>query len=338
MKKHIRTGRTARESELAAGQHSSCEYISKADETESLKEKLSVKTQYKDTLFRMLFKEKAKLLELYNAINDSDYSNPEGLEVVTLENVVYMSIKNDVSCLLDMRLQLYEQQSTVNPNMPLRDLMYVCGQYEKYMVNKDIYSRRQIKLPTPRFVVFYNGEEKQPERKELHLSEAFEIWEERPSLELHVTQYNINPGYNRTLLEKCPTLFQYMQYVDRVRHYRKDYPLDEAVPLAVDYCITKGILRDFLLANKAEVTKMTIYEYDEELHKKTLHDEGYEDGYSDGEKAKLINQICRKLQKNKTSETIAEELEEDLSVVKHICEVAEKFAPDFDEREIMKSL
>ena len=334
MEKHIRTGRTARGGELATEQHSSCEYAGNAGETENMKEKIYVKTQYKDTLFRMLFKEKERLLELYNAINDASYSDPEELEVVTLENAVYMSIKNDVSCLLDMRLQLYEQQSTVNPNMPLRDLMYVCGQYEKYMVNKDIYSRRQIKLPTPRFVVFYNGEEKQPERKELHLSEAFEIWEERPSLELHVTQYNINPDYNRTLLEKCPTLFQYMQYVDRVRHYRKDYPLDEAVPLAVDYCIANGILRDFLLANKAEVTKMTIYEYDEELHKKTLHDEGYEDGKI----AKLIEQICRKLKKNKSPEMIADELEEDLAVVEHICEVAETFAPEYDVEEIIKSL
>ena len=128
-----------------------------------MKDQIYVTTQYKDTLFRMLFKEKLKLLELYNAINDTDYQNPEELEVVTLENAVYMSIKNDVSCLLDMRIQLYEQQSTVNPNMPLRDLMYVCDQYEKLIIRKDIYSRRLIKLPTPKFVVFYNRTEKQPE-------------------------------------------------------------------------------------------------------------------------------------------------------------------------------
>ena len=311
-----------------------------------MKEEIYVARQYKDTLFRMLFKEKSALLELYNAINNTEYENPEELEVVTLENAVYMSIKNDVSCLLDMRIQLYEQQSTVNPNMPLRDLMYVCDQYEKYIIKKDIYSRRLIKLPTPKFVVFYNGVEKQPERKELHLSDAFEIPEEHPALELHVTQYNINPGYNVELLEKCPTLFQYMQYVDIVRKYRQEYPLNEAVQLAVDYCIANGILKDFLLENKAEVIKMSIYEYDEELHKQTLHDEGYEDGFSDGfnnglndgESRKLIKQICRKLKKNKTPETIADELEEDLATVKHICEVAENFAPEYDAKEILKRL
>ena len=130
-----------------------------------MKDQIYVNTNYKDTIFRMLFKKKPQLLELFNAINNTAYNNPEELEVVTLENAIYMSIKNDVSCLLDMRIQLYEQQSMVNPNMPLRDLMYVCGQYEKYIIDKDIYSRKLIKLPTPRFVVFYNGTEKQPERR-----------------------------------------------------------------------------------------------------------------------------------------------------------------------------
>ena len=101
-----------------------------------MQESNSVNTRYKDTLFRMLFKEKPRLLELYNAINDTDYNNPDDLEVVTLENAIYMSFKNDVSCLLDMRIQLFEHQSTVNPNMPLRDLIYFCDQYEKYIVKK----------------------------------------------------------------------------------------------------------------------------------------------------------------------------------------------------------
>ena len=311
-----------------------------------MNDRIYVTTKYKDTIFRMLFKDKHRLLELFNAINSTNYDNPEELEVVTLENAVYMSIKNDVSCLLDMRIQLYEQQSTVNPNMPLRDLMYVCDRFEKYIIDKDIYSRKLIKLPTPRFIVFYNGTEKQPERKELHLSDAFEIPEETPSLELHVTQLNINQGYNSNLLEKCPTLFQYMQYVDLVRQHRRKYPLTEAVQLAVDYCIANGILTDFLSANKAEVIKMSIYEYDEELHKKTLHDEGYEDGFNDGfnngfndgELTKLIKLICRKLRKNKSPEIIADELEEDIDIINYICEAAKTFSPEYDENKIMEKL
>ena len=137
-----------------------------------------------------------------------------------------------------------------------------------------------------------------------------------------------------------------MQYVDLVRQHRRKHPLTEAVQLAVDYCIDNGILKEFLLANKAEVINMSIYEYDEELHNKTLHDEGYEDGFndgvnnglSDGELRKLIKLICRKLRKNKSLEIIADELEEDIDIVRHICDAAKIFAPEYDEEEIMKKL
>ena len=183
--------------------------------------KIYINEKYRDTVFRMIFNSSRQLLELYNAVNDTDYDDPDALEIVTLENAIYLGMKNDVSCLIDMRIQLYEHQSTVNPNMPLRDLMYVCEQYEKYMIKKDIYSSRLIKLPTPRFVVFYNGIREQPERRELYLSDAFEIPEECPSLELRVTQLNINKGYNEDLLKRCPTLFEYVEYVSIVRKYQE---------------------------------------------------------------------------------------------------------------------
>ena len=315
-----------------------------------------VNREYKDTVFRMLFKEKARLLELYNAVNDTDYQDPEALEIVTLENAIYMSMKNDVSCLIDMRIQLYEHQSTVNPNLPFRDLMYVCEQYEKYTIKKDLYSRRLVKLSTPRFVVFYNVREEQPERKELYLSTAFEIPEEDPALELRVTQLNINPGYNEELLRKCPALFEYMEYVNCVWTYQADGDtLRDAVSKAVDDCIRDDILKEFLLQNKAEVVKMTIFEYDEEQHKQTIHDEGYEEGYDcgydngygsgydsgygsgygSGELSKLVGQICRKLKKGKEPELIAEELEEDLETVQHICEIAKGYVPEYDVAEIV---
>lgn len=315
-------------------------------------EKIYINEKYRDTVFRMIFNNSRQLLELYNAVNHTDYTDPEALEIVTLENAIYLGMKNDVSCLIDMRIQLYEHQSTVNPNMPLRDLMYVCEQYEKYMINKDIYSSRLIRLPTPRFVVFYNGIQKQPERRELYLSDAFEIPEECPSLELRVTQLNINKGYNEDLLKRCPTLFEYVEYVSMVRKYQETQPLEEAVRHAVDHCIRHNILKDFLLANKAEVVRMTLYEYDEELHKQTIRKESYEDGFDDGfengfedgfdngqQNGKLLQLtelICRKLQKNKSPETIAEELEEDIDTIQHICTIAKDFAPDYDVAKIVE--
>ena len=293
-------------------------------------DKQEVVYTYKDTVFRMLFSNRKELLALYNAVNGTEYDNPDDLEITTLENAIYMSYKNDISFVLDLRLNLFEHQSTVNPNMPLRDLMYVTRVFEKILMKYDLYSTRLIRLPNPQFITFYNGVAKQPERKIYRLSDAFERPEKEPSLELIVTQLNINPGYNQELMEKCPSLYGYMCYVEKIRQYRKLHPLDQAVQIAVDECIGEGILVDFLKENKAGVVAMSIFEYDEELHLRTLREEGFEE--------KLISQICRKLQKNKLPEVIAEELEEDLSHVEEICEIAKQFAPDYDTMQIYERL
>ena len=237
---------------------------------------------YKDTVFRMLFNSKKELLSLYNALNNTAYTNEDDLEIATLENAIYLTMKNDVSCMLDMNLQLYEQQASINPNTPLRNLMYITRQLEKLIINENIYGSKLIELPNPHFFVFYNGNQKQPEVNELLLSSAYKNKDKEVNLELKVLQLNINSGYNEEIKRKCPTLFQYMQYVDKVREYRNDLTLDEAVPLAIDYCIKNDILRDFLLKNKAEVISMSIFEFDEELYKKAIKEEGYEDGYKEG--------------------------------------------------------
>lgn len=242
----------------------------------------SFKRNYKDTVFRMLFSDRHELLALYNAINETNYHDVDALTITTLDNAIYMSVKNDISCVVDMRLNLYEHQSTVNPNIPLRDLDYVSRTFRDFYANQDIYSPRIIKLPNPKFIVFYNGEKPQPARKEFCLSDAFYYPEERPNLELIVTQININPGYNDELLDSCPTLKEYMQYVDRVRSYQKDMSLADAVNKAVNECIKEGILVEFLRKNKSEVISMSIFEYDEKLHEKTMMDIGREEGLQQG--------------------------------------------------------
>ncbi|MBP3620431.1 MAG: hypothetical protein J6J16_01570 [Lachnospiraceae bacterium] len=246
--------------------------------TETLTATSVVNRRYKDTVFRMLFSDKKELLALYNGINDTYYDNPDELIITTLKNAIYMSMKNDVSCVIDMRLNLYEHQSTVNPNIPLRDLDYVSRTYSSLYKDEDIYSPKLIKLPNPKFIVFYNGVDKQPPIREMRLSDAYVHKVERPSLELIVTQININPGYNEELMEKCKTLKEYMLYVELVRVYQKDMSLEEAVKRAVDECIRNGILADFLKKNKAEVISMSLFEYDEKLHEKTMREIGREEG------------------------------------------------------------
>ena len=129
--------------------------------------------EYKDRLFRMVFKEKDQFLELYNALNGTAYDNPDDLTVTTLENAIYMGMRNDVSYLLYDRLALYEHQASINPNMPLRNLFYVSDIYSGLTKDTNLYGSKLIRLPEPQFVVFYNGADELPERSILRLSDAF---------------------------------------------------------------------------------------------------------------------------------------------------------------------
>ena len=181
-----------------------------------------------------------------------------------LDNAIYMGMQNDISFLIMNEVNLYEHQSTYNLNMPLRDLFYVAELLQVYVKDQSLYSSKLIKLPTPHFVVFYNGVESKPERRVLRLSEAFEVPTDDPELELKVTILNINPKMNEELKEKCPVLKQYTQYVEQVRYNSAGMPLEQAVETAIEYCIRHDILKDFLLKQRAEVVKMSIFEYDEE--------------------------------------------------------------------------
>ena len=249
----------------------------------------NVKNNYKDTIFRMLFSEKEALLSLYNALNKTCYTDTEGLKITTLENAVYMNYRNDISFVFSSELMLYEHQSTFNPNMPLRNLIYVTRILQGMIKDRDLYSSVLIKIPVPRFVIFYNGTTPQPERRILKLSDAFE--EEFPSetektkqpeLELIVTAYNINAGCNSELMEACHLLKEYAQYVEQVRKHARTTDLPQAVEKAVDYCIHNGILADFLAKNRAEAIAMSIFEYDEEKHIKNEKEISYQEGRKSG--------------------------------------------------------
>lgn len=135
---------------------------------------LKAKRMYKDTIFRMLYHDKENLLSLYNAVNGREYTDPEKLQVVTLENAIYMGMKNDLAFIMDMNLYLYEHQSTYNPNIPLRNLFYIADEYQRLVVRKSLYSTVIQKIPTPRFLVFYNGTKEVEDRSEFRLSSAYE--------------------------------------------------------------------------------------------------------------------------------------------------------------------
>lgn len=286
---------------------------------------------YKDTLFRMLFSDKNNLLSLYNAINGSNYDNVDDLKIVTLENAIFMAVKNDLAFIIDAEINLFEHQSTFCPNMPLRDLFYIAKEYEKLTTDKSIYSLKKIKIPTPKFVVFYNGIESQPEKQILKLSDLFEQECDEPDLELKVTMYNINSGYNISMRETCKILNEYMIYIEKVRIYKEELNFELAVQRAIEECINENVLAEFLIKNKAEVIAMSIFEYDEEKHKRIIQEDSIEIGIAMGEargeargKAESILAILEEL--GEISYSLQEQImaEKDLEILKKWLQTAIK--------------
>lgn len=275
---------------------------------------------YKSRLFVMIFEEKKKLLELYNAVSGKHYEDPELLEINTLDNAIYMSMKNDISFLIDARLALYEHQSTYSPNLPLRFFLYLADLYSDMIRNVNLYSSKKVQLPTPHFVVFYNGERKQPDRKILKLSDLYSVVEKEYKLNLEVLMLNINSGHNPELMEACHTLWEYAEYTNRVRTYAKEMAVDKAVEQAVIECIQEGILKEFLEKNKAEAMKVSIYEYDEERHIRQEREEAWEEG----REAVLQSQIRKKLEKGKSLREIADELETEEGEIRRLIESIEQ--------------
>lgn len=283
---------------------------------------LSGNRTYKDRLFRLLFSDKQTLLELYNALNQTHYTDPEDLELTTLDDVLYMKMKNDVSMLISSHLCLYEHQSTFNPNMPLRGLLYFAELYRQIAGSKHLYSTRLISLPTPVYFVFYNGNQEIGEEKVLKLSDAFQHSNEQSKMELEAHMININYGHNRELMEQCRTLRDYSILVNKIKSYGQTMDLTKAIGQAIEECIAEGVLHDFLMKRRSEVVNSLLTEYDEERVLADLSREFYEDGESagiqKGENKKLNDLIRKKLKKNKTAEQIADELEEPLAHIQEL--------------------
>jgi len=238
--------------------------------------------QYKDRLFRLIFgseKNKRFLLDLYNALNNTSYTDEDQLEITTIQDVVYMGMKNDASFILDSELNLFEQQSSFNPNMPFREFEYCAKLLDKWIQEHDldIYSHKLIKLPTPKCYVFYNGTELHADKEILKLSDAFMTKSE--GCEWTVTMLNINKGHNLELMSKCKILYEYSEFVAMVRDNMQSMNIPQAVEqTVVTFIENGGLLSGFLKSHRAEVVNMCITEYREDLHLKTVRAEGVTEG------------------------------------------------------------
>ena len=246
---------------------------------------MSGNREYKSDVFSMLLEDKKNALQLYNALNGSQYTDPEQVEMRTLDSGVSLTVRNDAAFVLDSNLSIYEHQSSVCPNMPVRCLIYFTNIIEKMVNKRNLYGKSLVKIPTPRFAVFYNGPLDQPEQYELSLSDAFEHSIERPEIELTCRVYNINQGRNKQLLDACPVLKEYMIFVDYVRefHAQNDYEkLELAINRAIDRCIMEGVLKDFLIEHRSEVVKVTQLDYTFDRQIELEREDARETGLAEG--------------------------------------------------------
>ena len=246
---------------------------------------LPVNRTYKSTVFTMLYADKSNLLDLYNAMAGTHYTDPELLEINTLENAIYMTIKNDVSFLIDGQLSLYEHQSTINPNIPLRFLFYISHLYSRITKDANLYGTAIVPIPAPEFVVFYNGKEQMPERKIAKLSHMFTLKNRSVKLDLEVTILNITGENNRELKAACRTLREYAIYTDKIRQYTEEMSLEEAVDRAIRECIHEDVLREFLENHRMEARAMSIFEYDQEKHMRQEREAAWKAGMEEGRRS-----------------------------------------------------
>ena len=248
------------------------------------KQRVHVNNHHKDRLFIKLFgspENKANMLSLYNALNDTEYSDVNALELYTIEDVIFLGMKNDVGYILDGYLSLWGHQSTKNPNMPLRGFLYHAKMYEKYIKDRniDIFSSVLQRIPTPQYYVFYNGDSNAGDIETLKLSASFINPVEEGKFEWTATMLNINLGHNDDLMEKCSTLKQYATLVDKIKDgIKRGLDVENSIIEAVNWCIANDVLKDYLVRHKSEVIGMVLTEYDEKKHIKNEKQISWEEG------------------------------------------------------------
>ena len=255
--------------------------------------------EYKSDVFSMLMEDKSNALQVYNALNGSSHEDPDLVEIHTLEKGISLSMRNDAAFIIDMELSIYEHQSSYNPNMPLRALIYFTTILKGLLRNRDLYSPHTITIPTPHFAVFYNGLRDRPEMETMRLSAAYAKPAEEPELELICTLYNINPDKESGLLKRCTVLEEYTRFVEIVRKFELESE-ESPIEKAIDYCISNHILESFLLKRRAEVLKaMTIdmtferregliREEEREYGRAEGHAAGHAEGHAEGIRTKTI--------------------------------------------------
>lgn len=282
------------------------------------------KDNYKDIIFVDLFENnKNGLLEIMNAILGTEFNDAKDLEIVTIKDKFFVTMYNDIAFICTGILNLYEHQSTINPNMPLRLLCYVAEEYQNIVnrEHKNIYGKKLQKIPTPKFVVFYNGINDVEDRQILKLSDAFLNTYCEPDLDLSVLMININYGHNDKLMKKCQLLENYSKFIDVVKEKVQDKDSKEEKEIAfneaIDYCISNDILSEYLTERRSVVLGSLIRGFDKETYESFIKEEAYEEGIEQGiEQERCM--IIKTLLESQDPEKVAEMLKISVDEVKAV--------------------
>ena len=286
--------------------------------------------KYKNSVFVDLFFEDESAekneISFYNALHEEPLPAGTKVRKIRVDDVLYMNFCNDISFGIEDKVIVFgEHQSTINENMPLRDLLYIGRALEQIVPVRDRYRKKAVRLPTPEFYTFYNGKEPWSREKTLYLSDTYARKEEAPMLELCVKVININPEEGHEILDRCGILREYSEFVEILRKHQQTDSSD-AYKNAIEECMKAGILADYLKKKGSEVVNMLIAEYDYNLDVEVQREEAYaagkeegrQEGREEGQKEKLQEQVKRKLEKGKSVDTIAEELEESREEISRI--------------------
>lgn len=285
-------------------------------------EEITVQSKVYDSLFIAVFgkdseRSKRWRLVLYNALNNTNYKDPNALKLNTLENVLFIKMHNDVSFLIDSQLTLYEHQRTTNQNMPLRGFFYFAQLYHKYLIDAEeqLTTSKMIKIPNPNYIVFYNGDTNRDEDYEMRLSDEFMIEDKSGKFEWTARVLNINKDYNLSLQNKCKALYDYIQFTSRINENKeKGMTNEKAIDEAIDWASEQNLLEGFIKEQKAEVKMTLLTEFNEEASIRGWRKEGMQ------QKAEEIatKMLSDKLKPEKVSLYSGLPLEQVLELQKHI--------------------
>lgn len=243
-----------------------------------------VNHQKYDHVFRIIFNDRKEALSLYNALANTNYTDPDLLEINTLEDAVFIGMKNDVSFIINDYLNLYEHQSTTNPNMPLRGLFYLSDLLKQMYYDKVIYTNTKVEIMTPKYIVFYNGVNEVENNFELRLSESYINKTDSPDLEVVAHVININYGHNEELSNRCQKLKEYSIFVDRVHKLMNGASKDkqkEKLLGVIDSCIRDHILEDILSKERSRIMASILSQFDADKYVEVVKQESYERGSKD---------------------------------------------------------